>query len=181
MCLRRIRSDRLHLRYESSFDTNAPRLRVPRRFQQLHGRHPNDARQTTVRTLLVLHLVHFGSDHHSGRRVHVRERRCCLTSSRCCSLRQVVFFTSIIRFRTPTEGNYVYPVYANVLGWLMVGSSLIFIPCVMIYELIKAWRMTSHRQHQVNATNDAQLVDADRSRSICSSRATFECRITYVC
>ena len=62
----------------------------------------------------------------------------------------MVFFTSIIRFRTPTEGDYVYPFYANVLGWLMVCSSLIFIPGVMIYELIKAWRITGRQQYQVN-------------------------------
>ncbi|CAF4805376.1 unnamed protein product, partial [Rotaria magnacalcarata] len=31
----------------------------------------------------------------------------------------VVFFSMIIRFRTPTEGNYEYPPYANALGWLM--------------------------------------------------------------
>ncbi|UJR35040.1 hypothetical protein I4U23_027816 [Adineta vaga] len=55
----------------------------------------------------------------------------------------VVFFSSIIRFRTPTAGDYEYPAYANVLGWLMVCSSLIFIPLIMIYECIKAWKVTN--------------------------------------
>ena len=59
--------------------------------------------------------------------------------------------TSIILFRKPTAGDYVYPGYANALGWLMVCSSLMFIPLVMIYELIKAWRVTSHPQPQVRA------------------------------
>ncbi|CAF3666325.1 unnamed protein product [Rotaria sp. Silwood1] len=36
----------------------------------------------------------------------------------------IIFFSSIIRFQTPTEGNYEYPVYANVLGWLMHGKQL---------------------------------------------------------
>jgi len=63
---------------------------------------------------------------------------------------QVVFFSSLFRFRTPTEGNYVYPAFANVLGWLMVCSSLIFIPGVMIYEFIKAWRITGGPFYQVD-------------------------------
>ncbi|CAF4053272.1 unnamed protein product [Adineta steineri] len=61
-----------------------------------------------------------------------------------------VFFISIIRFRTPTEGNYEYPAYANALGWLMVCSSIIFIPIIMIYEFIKAWKSTNSSQHQIN-------------------------------
>ncbi|CAF1230985.1 unnamed protein product [Adineta ricciae] len=55
----------------------------------------------------------------------------------------VVFFSSIVRFRTPTAGNYEYPAYANILGWLMVCSSLIFIPLIMIYEFYKGWKMTN--------------------------------------
>ncbi|CAF1064494.1 unnamed protein product [Didymodactylos carnosus] len=55
---------------------------------------------------------------------------------------QIVFFSSVIRFKTPTEGDYVYPSFANALGWLMVAASIIFIPGVMIYELIKAWNIT---------------------------------------
>ena len=73
---------------------------------------------------------------------------------------QVVFFTSIIRFRTPTEGNYVYPLYAHILGWLMVCSSLIFIPGVMIYELIKGWRITGRDQYQVNEPLSGALRSA---------------------
>ncbi|CAF1219759.1 unnamed protein product [Rotaria sp. Silwood1] len=61
----------------------------------------------------------------------------------------IIFFSSIIRFQTPTEGNYEYPVYANVLGWLMVCSSLISIPCVMVYEFIKAWKATNSLQYEV--------------------------------
>lgn len=56
---------------------------------------------------------------------------------------KIVFFSSIIQFRAPTEGEYVYPSFANALGWLMVISSIIFIPGVMIYELIKAWKTTN--------------------------------------
>ncbi|CAF4371826.1 unnamed protein product [Rotaria sp. Silwood2] len=36
----------------------------------------------------------------------------------------IVFFSSVIRFRTPTEGNYEYPAYANALGWLMVTENM---------------------------------------------------------
>jgi len=63
---------------------------------------------------------------------------------------QIVFFSSIIQFRAPTEGSYVYLPYANGIGWLMVCSSIIFIPGIMIYEFIKAWKATKHYQNQVN-------------------------------
>lgn len=62
---------------------------------------------------------------------------------------QVVFFSSIIQFRAPTEGSYVYLPYANAIGWLMFASSIIFIPGVMIYEFIKAWKATRYYQNQV--------------------------------
>ncbi|CAF3491483.1 unnamed protein product [Rotaria sp. Silwood1] len=62
----------------------------------------------------------------------------------------VVFFSSIIRFQAPTEGNYIYPPYANAIGWLMVCASIIFIPGVMIYEFIKAWKITKHYQNQIS-------------------------------
>jgi hypothetical protein len=40
------------------------------------------------------------------------------------------------------EGNYVYPPYANAIGWFLFGISLIVIPGGMIYEFIKAWQIT---------------------------------------
>ncbi|CAF4968439.1 unnamed protein product, partial [Rotaria sp. Silwood1] len=61
----------------------------------------------------------------------------------------IIFFSTVIRFRTPTEGNYEYPAYANALGWLMVCSSLIFIPSIMIYEFIKAWKITDRSGYPV--------------------------------
>ncbi|CAF1064259.1 unnamed protein product [Rotaria sordida] len=62
----------------------------------------------------------------------------------------IVFFSSIIQFRAPTEGKYVFSTYANVLGWLMVSSSIIFIPGVMIYEFIKAWKATYRYDNQMS-------------------------------
>lgn len=32
--------------------------------------------------------------------------------------------------------NYVYPAWANVLGWMIAGSSVIMIPAVAIYKFI---------------------------------------------
>ncbi|CAF4374061.1 unnamed protein product [Rotaria sp. Silwood2] len=62
----------------------------------------------------------------------------------------IVFFSSIIQFRAPTEGKYVYSTYTNVLGWLMVSSSIIFIPGGIIYELIKAWKATHRYDNQMS-------------------------------
>ncbi|CAF1249713.1 unnamed protein product [Adineta steineri] len=62
----------------------------------------------------------------------------------------VVFFSSLIQFRPPAEGNYAYLTYANVIGWLMVVASVIFIPAVMIYEFIKAWNATRNYQNEIS-------------------------------
>ncbi|CAF3356174.1 unnamed protein product [Rotaria sp. Silwood2] len=62
----------------------------------------------------------------------------------------IVFFSSLIQFRPPTEGNYVYPSYANAIGWLFVCASLIFIPTIMIHEFIKAWKATKNYQNQIS-------------------------------
>lgn len=115
------------------------------RIQQLHGRHSNDVGQTPVGTVLVRDLVHHRSDHHLGR-IRLCDRS---LPSHAVLLRKVVFITSIVMFRTPTAGDYVYPGYANALGWLMVCLSLIFIPVGMIYAFVKAWRVTRHAQSQV--------------------------------
>ncbi|CAF1274399.1 unnamed protein product [Rotaria sordida] len=61
----------------------------------------------------------------------------------------IVFFSSLIQFQPPKEGNYIYPLYANVIGWLFVCASVIFIPIIMIYELIKAWKVTKNNQNQI--------------------------------
>ncbi|CAF3973020.1 unnamed protein product [Rotaria sp. Silwood1] len=61
----------------------------------------------------------------------------------------IILFSLVIQFRAPIEGNYEYPAYANALGWLMVCSSLIFIPSIMIYEFIKAWKITDSPDYQV--------------------------------
>ncbi|CAF1272957.1 unnamed protein product [Rotaria sp. Silwood1] len=62
----------------------------------------------------------------------------------------IVFFASLIQFQPPKEGNYVYPPYANAIGWLFVCASLIFIPIIMIHELIKAWKATKNYQNQIS-------------------------------
>ncbi|CAF0862783.1 unnamed protein product [Adineta ricciae] len=62
----------------------------------------------------------------------------------------IVFFSSIIQFKAPTEGNYVYLPYANAIGWLMSCSSIAFIPGVMIYQMIKAWKVTKTHQSQIS-------------------------------
>ncbi|KAG8230248.1 hypothetical protein J437_LFUL009786 [Ladona fulva] len=42
----------------------------------------------------------------------------------------------LIGYEPLTYGDYVYPVWANVLGWLIAGSSVMMIPGVAIYKII---------------------------------------------
>jgi hypothetical protein len=63
---------------------------------------------------------------------------------------KIIIISSFIKYRVPVEGNYVYPPYANAIGWLLFSISLIFIPGVMIYEFIKAWKTTKCFHNQVH-------------------------------
>jgi len=50
-----------------------------------------------------------------------------------------VMLFSFISWSPPTAGHYEYPPWAHAIGWMMVFLSLVFIPVVMVYEvLIKA-------------------------------------------
>jgi solute carrier family 6 dopamine transporter-like protein 3 len=41
----------------------------------------------------------------------------------------------LIGYEPLTYGQYVYPVWANVLGWVIAGSSIAMIPGMAIYKL----------------------------------------------
>lgn len=47
------------------------------------------------------------------------------------------------------EGNYVYPPYANAIGWFLFAISLVVIPGEMIYEFIQAWRKTKYESNRM--------------------------------
>lgn len=42
----------------------------------------------------------------------------------------------LLGYEPLTYEDYVFPVWANVLGWLIAGSSVITIPVVAIYKLL---------------------------------------------
>jgi hypothetical protein len=45
---------------------------------------------------------------------------------------------SIVEYGPTTYGSYVYPGWANGIGWAMVGLALIFIPLLALIEYCKA-------------------------------------------
>ncbi|CAM9983228.1 unnamed protein product [Lampetra fluviatilis] len=49
-----------------------------------------------------------------------------------------IFLWSIITFQAPTYGDVVYPMWAIALGWCMIIFSLIWIPIIGVWKIIKA-------------------------------------------
>ena len=56
-----------------------------------------------------------------------------------CYVCQIIVISSIFHYRplvyTGSVGTYVYPEYANVLGWFLACSSMGIIPAYVIYYL----------------------------------------------
>ena len=50
---------------------------------------------------------------------------------------QFVFVFNLVTYSPLKFGDYEYPGWGQAIGWLMTVSSLIFIPAVMIYKLLK--------------------------------------------
>jgi hypothetical protein len=42
----------------------------------------------------------------------------------------------LVGYEPLTYEEYVYPVWANVLGWIIAGSSIIMIPGTAVYKLL---------------------------------------------
>lgn len=52
-----------------------------------------------------------------------------------CMLQFIIVY-GLIGYEPLTYEDYQYPVWANVLGWAIAGSSVFMIPAVAIYKLI---------------------------------------------
>jgi solute carrier family 6 dopamine transporter-like protein 3 len=48
---------------------------------------------------------------------------------------QFIIVYGLIGYEPLTYEEYVYPVWANVLGWVIAGSSIAMIPGMAIYKL----------------------------------------------
>ncbi|WP_411025584.1 hypothetical protein, partial [Salmonella sp. s55004] len=46
-----------------------------------------------------------------------------------------VLFFSWISWTPPTAGHYIYPVWAHIIGWILVMLTVMWIPLVMVYEI----------------------------------------------
>lgn len=59
----------------------------------------------------------------------------------CCITPGVLLFVLGFNWATwefPTAGDYEFPTWAHVIGWLMISSSLVCIPAVWAFEFIRA-------------------------------------------
>ena len=43
----------------------------------------------------------------------------------------------MVTFKSPTYGSYAYPVWANVIGWLIIASGLVGIPVLAVLAVVK--------------------------------------------
>ncbi|XP_038069555.1 sodium- and chloride-dependent glycine transporter 1-like [Patiria miniata] len=59
---------------------------------------------------------------------------CCITP---CVLSFVLLF-NWISWTDPTAKDYEFPPWAHAIGWLMISSTLIFIPIVWVWEFLRA-------------------------------------------
>ena len=50
---------------------------------------------------------------------------------------QGAWIFSLLHYSVPTYGDYVYPGWANVIGWILAVSSSIPIPLGMLHQLYK--------------------------------------------
>ena len=51
---------------------------------------------------------------------------------------QFVLMFNWISWTNPTAKDYEFPPWAHAIGWLMISSTLIFIPIVWVWEFIRA-------------------------------------------
>ena len=49
---------------------------------------------------------------------------------------QFIIVYGLMGYQPLTYESYVYPVWANVLGWIIAGSSIAMIPGIAIYKLV---------------------------------------------
>jgi solute carrier family 6 dopamine transporter-like protein 3 len=49
---------------------------------------------------------------------------------------QFIIVYGLMGYQPLTYEEYVYPLWANVLGWIIAGSSIAMIPGVAIYKLV---------------------------------------------
>jgi len=64
---------------------------------------------------------------------------------------QFIIVYGLIGYEPLTYEEYVYPVWANVLGWIIAGSSILMIPGTAVYKLVTTpgtfMQVSSHVSH----------------------------------
>jgi len=63
----------------------------------------------------------------------------------CFYLQSVMVFT-LVRFTSSSYGDFQYPLWSDIMGWLVVCLEISFIPGVAIYKVCTADRELSFKQ-----------------------------------
>ncbi|XP_004845195.1 sodium-dependent dopamine transporter isoform X1 [Heterocephalus glaber] len=99
----------------------------------------------------------------TGRRPSLYWRLCWKLVSPCFLLFVVV--VSVVTFRPPHYGAYIFPAWANVLGWVVATSSMAMVPIYAVYKFCSL--PGSFRQKLAQAITpekDRELVDRGEVR-----------------
>jgi len=69
----------------------------------------------------------------------------------------VVFFSSLVQWKGMSYGSYKYPVFGEVIGWLMACSSMIWIPVIAIKKIRETPGTIMERIRFLSSPNMAAL------------------------
>ncbi|KAM4875286.1 sodium-dependent dopamine transporter [Thomomys bottae] len=99
----------------------------------------------------------------TGQRPNLYWRLCWKLVSPCFLLFVVV--VSVVTFRPPHYGSYIFPDWANVLGWAIATSSMITVPLYATYKLCSLpGSFREKLAYAITPEKDRQLVDRGEVR-----------------
>lgn len=99
----------------------------------------------------------------TGRRPSLYWRVCWKFVSPCFLLFVVV--VSIVTFRPPHYGDYVFPAWANALGWAIAASSMSMVPIYAAYKFCSLpGSLREKAAHAITPEKERELVDSGEVR-----------------
>ncbi|XP_040613671.1 sodium-dependent dopamine transporter isoform X2 [Mesocricetus auratus] len=99
----------------------------------------------------------------TGQRPNLYWRLCWKLVSPCFLLYVVV--VSIVTFRPPHYGDYIFPDWANALGWIIATSSMAMVPIYATYKLCSLpGSFREKLAYAITPEKDRQLVDRGEVR-----------------
>lgn len=99
----------------------------------------------------------------TGQRPSLYWRLCWKFVSPCFLLFVVV--VSIVTFRPPHYGNYIFPEWANALGWAIAASSMSMVPIYAAYKFCSLpGSLREKVAYAITPEKERELVDSGEVR-----------------